>query len=302
MSKMSTEIRKSFKKFDDVRDAGLKTPESVERFDDILYGTEPKWQKLDVYRPKNMAGKKLPVIISIHGGGWVYGDKERYQYYCMSLCEHGFAVVNYTYRLAPEFKFPASFEDAKLVFEWVKANAKEYGLDDKHIFGVGDSAGAQQLALICAAITNPKFAKEFPVEFPKGFKFTGVALNCGPYNMAIREDESTMGLMKEYLPNKGTDEELRLISPINFITDKFTPSFVMTSTGDFLGVQASLFVNKLVEKKVPHVFHYYGTSKNLLGHVFHCDMRLGEAKMCNKDECDFFKSLMVKIPKAKLPD
>ena len=63
-----------------------------------------KWQKLDVYRQKDATGK-LPVIVSVHGGGWVYGDKERYQFYCMDLAERGFAVVNFSYRLAPEYKF-----------------------------------------------------------------------------------------------------------------------------------------------------------------------------------------------------
>ena len=98
---------------------------------DIVYGTDPKRQALDVYRPRAAEGK-LPVIVSIHGGGWVYGDKERYQYYCMSLAQRGFAVVNFTYRLAPKFKFPASLEDTNLVFRWVLDHASEYGFDNDH--------------------------------------------------------------------------------------------------------------------------------------------------------------------------
>ena len=139
MSAVSDFIRKSFKEGDDIRDAGLTTPEDVIRYDDILYGSDPKWQVLDVYRPKDRAGEKLPVIVSVHGGGWVYGDKERYQYYCMSLAQRGFAVVNFTYRLAPEFKYPAPLEDTNLVFSWVFAHQEEYDFDPRHIFGVGDS-------------------------------------------------------------------------------------------------------------------------------------------------------------------
>ena len=51
MSAVSDFIRKSFKEGDDIRDAGLTTPEDVLRYDDILYGTDPKWQGLDLYRP-----------------------------------------------------------------------------------------------------------------------------------------------------------------------------------------------------------------------------------------------------------
>lgn len=57
MSAVSDFIRKSFKEGDDIRDAGLTTPEDVVRYDDILYGSDPKWQVLDVYRPKDRAGE-----------------------------------------------------------------------------------------------------------------------------------------------------------------------------------------------------------------------------------------------------
>ena len=83
------------------RDEGLTTPDCIERFDNIRYG-EHERNILDVYRPKDQKGK-LPLIVSIHGGGWVYGSKEINQFYCMSLAERGFAVVNFSYRLAPEF-------------------------------------------------------------------------------------------------------------------------------------------------------------------------------------------------------
>ena len=108
MSKISDKTRREFKAGDDIRDAGLTTPNDVVRFDDIRYGDDDPLQALDVYRPRAAEGKVLPVIISVHGGGWVYGDKERYQYYCMGLAQRGFAVINYSYRLAPEHPFPAA--------------------------------------------------------------------------------------------------------------------------------------------------------------------------------------------------
>ena len=113
--KTSTIVRKSFAAGDMIRDAGLKTPKDVQRFDDIVYGEDKVWQSLDVYRPKaTNIEEKLPVIVSVHGGGWVYGDKKLYQFYCMSLAQRGFAVVNFSYRLAPESKFPASIIDTNL--------------------------------------------------------------------------------------------------------------------------------------------------------------------------------------------
>lgn len=115
MEKMSSIIRREFKKGDDIRDAGLTAPDDVIRYKDIAYGKDSAMQVLDVYRPKDTEGN-LPVIVSVHGGGWVYGDKELYQYYCMSIAQRGFAVVNFTYRLAPEYQFPAPMEDTNSVF------------------------------------------------------------------------------------------------------------------------------------------------------------------------------------------
>ena len=109
MSELSDKIRSEFKKADDERDALMNTPEDIERWDNIVYGHDDReMQRLDVYRPKQAQGEDLPIIISVHGGAWMYGDKERYQYYCMSLAQRGFAVVNFTYRLAPESKFQHS--------------------------------------------------------------------------------------------------------------------------------------------------------------------------------------------------
>ena len=59
---------------DSKRDAGLTTPADIARTDNIAYGTDEKWHLLDLYRPKDTE-EKLPVIVSFHGGGWVYGTK-----------------------------------------------------------------------------------------------------------------------------------------------------------------------------------------------------------------------------------
>ena len=283
------QIRKTFGEGDAVRDAGLKTPKDVVRFDDISYGkADAKWQKLDVYRPKKAKDKVLPVILSIHGGGWVYGDKEVYQYYCMSLAQRGFAVVNFSYRLAPEYQYPASFEDTSAVASWIIRNAKKYGFDTKHIFGVGDSAGAHMLSLFAAALTNPKYAADFAL--PKKFAFQAVALNCGIYQMeADTVNEMNRELMKALMPKGGTKKELRNISSWHFITPEFPPCFIMTCPGDFLFAGPDILIPELKKNGVPFVYRVYGSKKNPLSHVFHCNMRMAEGTLCNDEECAFFK-------------
>lgn len=295
MSATSDAVRMMFKKGDDERDAGLTTPDDVVRVDDLRYAEDDPCQLLDVYRPRDAEGETLPVIVSVHGGGWVYGDKERYQWYCMSLAQHGFAVVNYTYRLAPEHQFPASMQDTSAVFEWVLAHAQKYGFDTEHVFAVGDSAGAHMLSMFCAACTDTSYASALGIQTPKGFVPAGVALNCGSYKIVIPEQKTgdmmldlTANLMKDLLPDGGSKEECALISPIDHLNSMFPPAFVMTAEGDFLRGDALPLVHALDEQGVEVCYRYYKSATRELGHVFHCNMRLDEAAQCNADECAFF--------------
>ena len=292
MVRISDIIRAEFAEGDNKRDAGLTTPEDVLRYDDIVYGTESKWQTLDVYRPEGTGGK-LPVIVSVHGGGWVYGDKERYQYYCMNLAERGFAVVNFSYRLAPEYKFPSSLEDTNAVFAWVMEHAEEYGFDTEKLFAVGDSAGAHILSLYLDICTNPEYAVNYKLQIPEGLQVRAVALNCGQYHMGEEElDELTGKLMEEYLTGKGTEQELKLLCADDYATEKFPPAFIMTAEEDFLRNQAPLLYEKLKRMGVPCELHDYSGKTEKLGHVFHLNIKSEDAQRCNDEECDFFRSIM----------
>ena len=286
MSQLSDRIRKQFRESDDLRDAGLATPPEIRRQDDIRYGEDPAWQVLDVYRPAASEGKALPVIVSLHGGGWVYGDKERYQYYCMDLAKRGFAVVNFTYRLAPEFRFPAPLEDAALVFRWAADHAEEYGFDMRNLFAVGDSAGAHLLAQYACVRVNPEYAAHFSL--PDGPLPRAVGLHCGTYEIGLSGSGVTPLLMTDYLPNRGLTKARRLMNLYPFITDRFPPAFLMTANDDIFKAQALKLSRRLTEQDVPFMFRLYGSREHRLAHVFHCDIRTPDARLCNDETCAFF--------------
>ena len=285
-------MRGKFNAGDEIRDAGLKTPEDVRRFDGIVYGSDVKWNVLDVYRPANIEGK-LPVIISFHGGGWVYGDKERYQHYCMNIARHGFAVVNFTYRLAPEFQYPAGLEDMNAVAEWLMLNADKYGLDTANVFGIGDSAGANGIGLYAAILTNPDYAAQYDFTAPKGFALKGVGLLCGTYriDLANYDDEVTMPLIAEYLPHGGTVPEMEAMNLFKHITKNFPPVFAATGTGDFLRIQLHQLVNVMVNNDIPFCARYYTSPDEELGHDFCCNVKLKAAYECADDLCAFLRVL-----------
>ena len=289
MSFTSSVVRGIFGGSDDKRDAGLTTPEDVVRFDDIFYGPDPDWHLLDVYRPGAAEGGALPVIVSVHGGGWVYGDKDRYQFYCMSLAQRGFAVVNFSYRLAPKHKFPAPIEDTARVFAWVRENAAAYHFDLDRVFAVGDSAGAHTLGLYCCLCTNPAYAELMDIR-PTGPCPRAVALNCGVYRIGGGTPSLAGRLMREYLPKKAPEDLRRRFSVPENASADFPPSFLMTCEGDFLADAAPPMAERLRELGVPVEYRYYGDPEHPLGHVFHLDIRLEEAARCGDEECAFFRS------------
>ncbi len=291
MSITSMYIRRTFKKSDEERDAGLTVPDDILRFPDLEYGPNLNWQKLDVYRPKYAEGP-LPVIVSVHGGGWVYGDKELYRFYCMNLAQRGFAVVNFTYRLAPEYKFPASLEDTSLVFDWVLDHTEKYRFDPCHIFAVGDSAGAHILGLYLALCTDPGYAVKFSFKPRKDFVPTAAALNCGVYQINP-EDRNNRLLMRDFLPGKGTPEELATINVLNHVNSQFPPVIVMTAYGDFLREQAPSLEDALNACRAPVALLFYGDENNQLSHVFHLNIRTPDAIRCNDEECAFFRNLCI---------
>ena len=142
------------------RDKAIPLPEGITQCRNISYGSHGKWNLLDVYYPDGTTAP-LPTIVSIHGGGYVYGSKEIYRRYGMDMARRGFAFVNFNYRLAPKWRFPTPLWDTNSVMEWVCKNAARYHLDPQRIIIVGDSAGAQLASQYAAMHTNPAYASLF---------------------------------------------------------------------------------------------------------------------------------------------
>lgn len=276
------ELIELFNRSDDARDAGLTIPEDVEYLTDIPYGPDPVYNMLDFCRPKDAAGF-LPVIVSVHGGGYVYGSAQRYRFYCADLARRGFAVVNFNYRLAPQHVFPAPLQDLNAVMGWVKENAREYRLDLDNLFLVGDSAGAQiasQYAVVC---TSPAYAAVMELE-PPLTKIAAVGLNCGMYDPEARA--AGRGRMEAYFTGDHArfGEKLR---PLKYLNAAFPPAYLVTSGGDFLRDQCEPMVRLLTGHGVENAWRCYGDES--VGHVFHLDIRLPVGREANDDEIAFFK-------------
>ena len=106
--------------------------------------------KLDLYVPRGATGP-TPVLMYIHGGGWVGGTKESSVLRILPYLEMGWAVANVEYRLGAVARAPAAVEDGLCALRWVIRNAGQYNLDTSRIVTTGNSAGGH-LALTTGMI------------------------------------------------------------------------------------------------------------------------------------------------------
>ena len=127
------------------------------------------------YVPEGTTGK-LPVIFNVHGGSWCFGTKEDYKRYCMDLSKRGFAVVSFSYTLAPDATYYEQVQEAYQVMHWMVENADKYHLDLNNVFAIGDSAGANLCGVIVNITYDDELRKLFKVEVP--FPFRAMCLNC----------------------------------------------------------------------------------------------------------------------------
>lgn len=110
---------------------------------DIAYGAHAR-QVLDVYAPPDVRG--APVVIFVHGGALVEGDKDRtpeiYANVCWGMTRHGIVGINLEYRLAPEAQYPGGTEDVAAAVRWTREHIATFGGDPAKVFVFGHSAGA----------------------------------------------------------------------------------------------------------------------------------------------------------------
>lgn len=118
---------------------------TVER--DIVYATHHGVAlKLDLYLPDPKPETALPVVIWVHGGGWLNGSKDNCK--ASFLAQRGFAVASIGYRLTDAARWPGQIEDCYAAVRWLRSNADVYGLDGGHIGAMGGSAGGHLAALM----------------------------------------------------------------------------------------------------------------------------------------------------------
>lgn len=253
-------------KQDRKRIARQTPPQGLEAYCDIPYlaGGDPM-HLLDVYRPEEEG--RLPVMIDVHGGGWMYGTKLLNKNYCLALAKRGFVVFNINYRLLPDVRFNAQMQDVFAAFKWIRANCETYGGDRDNIFLTGDSAGGNLVTLASLINGNPDYASAFGVCQPD-ITFQAV----GAVSPVI---DLTSGVMKQMLPVLlGKNPQASPLYPFMkfenvYKGQQIPPFYVVTSNGDFVLQQANALQRVLHTYQAEHRFRNWSSvSGKSLPHVF----------------------------------
>jgi acetyl esterase len=145
-----------------------------ERVANLRYGAHAR-HVLDVYCPQGQGDGPFPVLVFMHGGGFVRGDKAERVNIGRYFARHGIVTVIPNYRLAPESEWPAGAEDAAAALAWACNNIGEYGGNAHEVFLGGESAGATHAGT--AALVK-RFRQP-------GVRVAGVILASGVFNVEL---------------------------------------------------------------------------------------------------------------------
>lgn len=135
-------------------------PSNITKIKDLQYVNDNNpYHMLDVYYPEGEIHKEgLPVIIDIHGGGWMYATKDLNEYYCMELASRGYIVFSISYRLVPDVTVNEQLKDCCDALAWISDNLSNFPANPDTICLTGDSAGGQ-MAAYCSILAQSEDAR-----------------------------------------------------------------------------------------------------------------------------------------------
>jgi acetyl esterase/lipase len=208
-------------------------------------------QKLDLYLPAK--GTNWPLVVWVHGGGWMEGSKEKPP--GLGFLRHGFALASINYRLSQDAIFPAQLIDCKSAIRWLRAHAPENGIDPNHIGVWGASAGGHLVALL--GTTGD--VKDFDKGDNSGVSSSVQAVCdwCGPTDFtkdleADTPDSPIVRLLGGSIA-KNLDKA-QLANPIHYVTKDAPPFLIMHGDKDpVVPLEQSQMLADALQKAGVHV-------------------------------------------------
>ncbi len=205
-------------------------------------------------RPAGVEAEQvLPVLIYLHGGGWVVGDIDSHDVLCRSLSQAaGCTVISVDYRRAPEHRFPAAYDDALAAHAWVLAHARQLCVAPDRIAMGGDSAGGNLAAAACLGLRGQPHAPVFQLLI---YPTTAMRTDTPSYQAHAEGRGLTRAgmaaYMSAYLGPDGPAEDWRASPLLAPSLQGLPPALVLTAGFDPLRDDGLLYADALSAAGVP---------------------------------------------------
>ena len=176
-------------------DPRSRIPRSVDgRFDLPYAGTDNPRQYLDLYTPRRRSEKPLPVLVYIHGGGWMGGrHRDGMGRLVHFVDNHRYAGVSVGYRLSDEATWPAQVHDCKAAIRWIRGNAERFNLDPDRIVVWGTSAGGHLASMLGVSGEVEELEGELGSHRKESSRVSGVINFYGPAELAAMQGQTPRG-------------------------------------------------------------------------------------------------------------
>ena len=246
----------------------LPFPDGIIEETDLIYSqNQPESHRFDIFTPQKTKDEPLPVIINVHGGGMIMGNKEFNRYFCAQMCKMNFLIFNIEYRLVPDIQVYDQFADITAAMNHIETLIPQYHGDKNHVYIVADSGGAYLTTYTVAMQKCSALAKAANI-VPSTLKIQALGLISGMF-YTTKLDE--IGLtMPKYLYGKKYKKSAfaPFINPEhpNIVTS-LPPCYLITSEHDNLKHYTLNFEKALTRHHVTHELKYYPKNKKLT-HAF----------------------------------
>lgn len=203
-------------------------------------------QKLDIYYPEKAPEQPLPLIVHIHGGGWMGGSK--FPCPVLHMTTKGYVVASVEYRFSQKAKFPAQIQDCQAAIRWLRGHREKYHINPKHVGVIGGSAGGHLSALVGTAGGKNAFPK-IGSHQDQSDAVQAVCDIFGPKNFTsvvqqAADDPNVRNIFKFNTPSDPYSEligtklsdtaKTDAVSPIHYLSKDTPPFLILHGTHDAL--------------------------------------------------------------------
>jgi acetyl esterase/lipase len=239
---------------------------------------------LDVYTPDGAAAKPRPVILWIHGGGFISSSPATVADYTIMLAHAGYTVASLGYSLAPGARYPVPIQQGNAALRFLRANAARFGGDPARIVLGGDSAGAQIASELAAVQTDPVLARSagLTAAVPPG-TLRGVVLFCGLYDLRTVGSTGFPALRTYLWAYTGSRDwtsypSIDQLSTVLHVTPGYPATFLSVGDADPFQSQANELASALKKNAVPLTTLFWTGTGDHLNHEYQFNFNLPQAR------------------------